>query len=574
VEEPIAVYEVGVEGLSPLTPPPSSPKVTRLADGQTGDGPTSRSIDETIAQIPKSAASEKSPHDSSAFAAAIRNPKVLAGLGLAAAGLLALIVFQALPSGDGATSDTGQGGLQHTGLGQSGGQSGADDPVPVSGNAAELLANALASYETDEAEAVDLFREAIKIDPELAVVPKTQKSGHKSGVFFADTTSDGKFLITVADVPLLWNMAGDGAATVLPGHDSIIEALAVSPRDDRLVTAGYDKIPRVWNLTVEDIAGTALPLAGNSEGITGHADGVRGVAWHPNDSYVFTVSNDPSIGIWKLGRATPEAPNGQVAKANRIMTNETMVTVVVDPGGRWLVTMNDPLDGSPAALAYRMSDVISTLDREAAPEPIRVTPNSVQAKRIAFASDHDGNAVLVVGDANGSVSLYEMSDTPELLSRANAHADFVESLRVVPGENLDVIVSGSADGSTLWWQTGATNREQTKVFSEQAIASVDVTSDGRWVASGSHDGSVWLWDAMDTNFKATRLPTDSMVHVVRFDPQSRWLMAGCDDGNVYIWDLKRAKLTATVKPSDPMNGDFDGPPKTIQSQPLTMLGNE
>ncbi len=433
-------------------------------------------------------------------------------------------------------------------------------------SAEKLFREALALFDEDEAIAVQLCREAIELDQVVFDVPMKELFGHKTGVIHADISPDGKHLVTVGDAPRLWDLTDlTLPSTLLDGHTDLVEAVAFSPRGDRLITAGYDKNPLVWNLTQGDVADTSFPL-------TDHAAAVLTVTWHPSEPIVVTTSDDPSIGIWRLGRATDGQPNGSVEASNRFMTTETMKAAVIDDQARWLVTISDPLGGSPAALAYRWDDVLNVLSVDASPKPITVSAKGIGARIIAFASDQDDHAVLVVGDNSGSVSLYEMSDSPKLISRSDAHSSFVEALRVIPGENSDVIVSGSIDGSVQWWKTGATDRKRKQFFSTQLISSVDASSDSRWVAAGSHDGSVWLWDAFAKDSAAIKLTTPSPIHVVQIDPKSRWLIAGCADGTIRCWSLKEAKLLALAQPT-PIDSNIDGPTKTIETRPLAARNN-
>lgn len=491
-------------------------------------------------------------------------PKVAAGIGTALVLVLILGLGAVFRGGGkengGQQGETNRAGNSDTQLAQ-GEQDDtiADSPLEPSRQAMKLLSQAIETYDLNESDATALFAQAVTLDSQPLLIDTGELVGHKGGVMLGEFVADGK-LVTVADEALLWRPDNTGP-TPLPGHTDAITAISLSPDGDRLVTSGYDTTPLVWNLTVDDVSRSALPLPG-------HADGVLATTWHPTEPIVVTTSNDPSIGIWKLGRATESAPQGIVAQEYRFQTETLMRRdcIAIDPQGRWIATVSDPIGEMRSALVYSWPEVSATLTTPGSPRPVSVT-TAVKARVIHFAGDHEGDASLVVGDDDGAVSLYALSSPPQLISRAIAHSTFVEAMKVVSTKNSDIVVTGSSDGTVHWWRTGATDEKRSQSLSAEPISSVDVSSQGRWVAAGSHDGTVWLWDTSGSSKNAARLEAGSMVHFVRIDPQGRWLIAGCDDGIVRRWDLRWVKLLAAVRPT-PIGTEFDGPIKIIESKPL------
>ncbi len=293
-------------------------------------------------------------------------------------------------------------------------------------------------------------------------------------------------------------------------------------------------------------------------------------AWHPSKSIVVTASSDPSIGVWKLGAANSENPNGTVTKAifpltETIRTNE----LTIDPQGQWLAAVSDPLSGTPSALVFAWEEVEDTLEKTFAPAPIQVT-TGLSARTIEFLRPRDDKAILAVGDEAGSISLYSLGETPKLVDRHQAHDSFVEAMAVARTDNSDVIASGSSDGTVSWWQIGATSEKRSLRLGSLPISSIALSADGRWIAAGCYDQSVWLWDTSVSQPAAvTQLPAGSRVHSVRFDPTGKKLTAGCDDGSVRTWDLVLAKLIAITSPTPIV--DSTGPTTTLETTPRTEL---
>lgn len=520
------------------------------ADQETGEN----FLDETLPQLEQQkpeASSSKSDAAESFLDSIKRQPKVLTGI---AAGVVVLLIVGAMKmsGGDQAPDQTTLD--PNPSLGE-------DVAVPIvpAPDPQSAFAEAIAKFDTNEMESVALAKSALKADQGLAFLePLVLK--HHASVEKLLFSSDGKYLVSAGSNPslALWNLTlPEFPATTLDGHDQLLNAIVLSPDGNRLLSVGFAGVPRVWNLGVADVAGSALELAALQ-------DSLMGATWHPSDPIVVTTSNEPSISVSQLGLASAEAPNGTVAKQGKFDASSELKenAVAIDSKGRWLATISDPFGGDPRALVYRWSEVIGTFTKAFAPSPIDVAPTR-NARFIGFVNDDpDGNAMLAIADQLGEVSLYALKDGENsLIARAKgAHADEVTAMRIARNANEDVVVTGSLASSVHWWKTGAAYGTKSVQLDEQpmGIASVDVSADGRWVAF-CQPGSAWLWDtSLDStgNLGAphalAQLPTSGRNPTsVRIDPSHRWLAAGCADGSILLWDLTTAKLISIAGPSTP-----------------------
>src|SRR6266568_7540618 len=69
-----------------------------------------------------------------------------------------------------------------------------------------------------------------------------------------------------------------------------------------------------------------------------------------------------------------------------------------------------------------------------------------------------------------------------------------------------------------------------------AVASVDYSPDGRYLATGSYDRTAKIWDAATGTEVATLRNHQGTVEAVRFSPDGRILATGSYDGTVRLWD--------------------------------------
>ena len=87
---------------------------------------------------------------------------------------------------------------------------------------------------------------------------------------------------------------------VLCGHEGTVSALAISPDNRWLATAGWDKIVRLWDLTAKNPS--ANPLA-----LCGHEDAVSALAISPDSHWLVTGSADKTVRLWDLTAHNPAA---------------------------------------------------------------------------------------------------------------------------------------------------------------------------------------------------------------------------------------------------------------------------
>ncbi|MGI9474349.1 MAG: WD40 repeat domain-containing serine/threonine protein kinase [Rubripirellula sp.] len=488
--------------------------------------------------------------------------RVLAATGIGA--ILCLLAFVIWgPSGGDAVSE--ERGIEETpGGSQPEVVDGDSGVLPSSDPTGEIdyLSRALEAFDSDEVEAVSLFRSALDSETPPVLEERTLH-GLQGPVMKMAVSSDGARLVAMADgpSPLVWE-TGDPQSEPIPllGHERLLHTFAIHPNDDRLLTAGADSTARVWELRQTDIRSTELDLEG-------HKQRIEAVGWHPVENLAVTASADLTLRLWEFGAPDADHPNGTVVPRSSFPVQENLVALQSDAGGRWLaaITMGEDLvDTKVDLLIYPWQ---SLLEMQGAPEPKRFAAENT--KHISFLNDPSG-AIVVSGDRGGSVSLYS-AESGELVTRFESHQADVEALKVISLEDFQVIVTGSADGTVERRQYGRTSRSMQREFcASLGVSCVDVSPDGRWLAAGCGDGSVWIWDSneeAESDVGAFRIETGSNgVDSVLLDEARNHLIVGCDDGAIRRYDLTVAKLMTLANPtlSD------DRPERQIKTPQISM----
>lgn len=171
----------------------------------------------------------------------------------------------------------------------------------------------------------------------------------------------------------IWSLASREplAETQQPG---VVYAVAVSPDDLALATAGSDKVVRLWNAKT---LAQKLPLEG-------HTGPVYGLAFHPQGGKLASVGWDRTIRIWDTG-------SGQLLKSWEGHSGDIW-GVVYSPNGARLATGGH--DGAVRLWNVETGEKIATY-----------LGHKIAIHSLAFS--HDG-ALLASGGRDGTVRVWKM----------------------------------------------------------------------------------------------------------------------------------------------------------------------
>lgn len=280
------------------------------------------------------------------------------------------------------------------------------------------------------------------IDGMVAGLPSSEPvviKGYQEPVQAVAISSNNRWLATgsIAGTVHLWNLQQPEVEVFeLPEPSDWINAMAITPNNDWLVTAGYDddddEIVRLWDLTAEDPSTEAILLKG-------HQKEVLAVAMTPDGDRLLTADYDGMVYLWDL-----MAPNS---------------------------------DQTPTLRHKAHDDYINAM---------AITPDS---RRLVTA---DGNGMIKVWD------LHTLSTQKEAIKQFAAHKGDIRTVAISP--NGRWLVSAGSDKRVLLWNLEDLSAPSIELTAhQQAVRAVAISPDNHWLVSASYDKTVRVWDLTGEN---------------------------------------------------------------------------
>ncbi|MFQ3535202.1 MAG: PQQ-binding-like beta-propeller repeat protein [Aggregatilineales bacterium] len=236
------------------------------------------------------------------------------------------------------------------------------------------------------------------------------RDAHASDIFGCAISPDNRWAVSAGQdkVLRLWELPSGNLLRTLEGHTEAIWRCAISPDGQWLVSASADHSLRIW-----DCASGAARFV-----LRGHTDQVNGCDISPDGRYIASVSADGTARLWLAEDGSQYSKLGGHG-------DSSVLVCTFSPDGQYLATGG--YDKKIKLWAVRTGALLATLEGHT---------HNVQA--LAFSPNGEW---LLSGARNGGLRLWRLSD------RACLHSVFVDrsvtNCAFLPDGERIMIASGS-----------------------------------------------------------------------------------------------------------------------------------
>ena len=353
------------------------------------------------------------------------------------------------------------------------------------------------------------------------------------------------------------------------GHSDIVRSVAFSPDGQYIVSGGWDKTLKLWDVETGREFRTFV----------GHIDQVFSVSFSPDGRYILSGSLDNTMKIWdvktgkelrKFGNPKPIelpisfvnfgksnflavafSPDGKqiisggggyilklwdVATGRELRTydgriplfSNSVTSVAFSPDGRYILSAGN--DKVPKLWDVSTSKILRTFGQSSS-----IFSNNVH--HVAFSPD--GRYIMT--NNNKIVKLWEVYTGREIRTFTRHSKDLSKDFlrdAVFSPDGQHILTVGS--DNTLRLLDVTTGRELRTFAEDSASFPVAFSSDGRYIlsGSGSADKALKLWDVPSGRKLRTFVGHSDHAFSATFSPDGRYILSGSLDKTMKLWDVE------------------------------------
>ncbi|NJM87173.1 MAG: hypothetical protein HC847_08235 [Hydrococcus sp. RU_2_2] len=287
---------------------------------------------------------------------------------------------------------------------------------------------------------------------------------------------------------------------ILKGHEDRVNAVAVSPDGQKIVSGSWDKTLRLWNPEGNPI----------EKPFRGHEGEITSVAFSGDGKTIASGSGDGTVRLWNAKGIAIGMP---------MWGHEGDVTSVAFSQDGQIIASGG-VDGT-----VRLWD----LQGNSIGQPFYGHEGDITS--VAFSGD---GQTIASGGGDGTVRLWDLQGTP-IGEPFRGHEDKVAGIAFSPDGQL--IASGSWDATVkLWDLQGKAIGKPFRGHDDYVIA-IAFDPQGTTIASGSSDKTIRLWDLHGNRIGKPLRGHKSSIRSLIFSPDGTTIISASTDKTLRLWDM-------------------------------------
>jgi WD40 repeat protein len=379
-------------------------------------------------------------------------------------------------------------------------------------------------------------------------------TGHEDSVNTVAITPDGKRLISTGIMhtfplrsfilPLqrkLIEVEGDEIFKILLKKNFSLSRMLMS------YSSSTEASLKFWNLeTREEI----FPLT-----LTKHSYPIEAVAVTPDGNRLISVYSDDTLKVWSL--ETGEELLHIKLKTKRFNQVWRFIYSIYKT---IFFLRNGIRDGAYRCVVFLAFASVLNMILIVVDIIFKVIGASPRKKAVAVTPD--GKQVISASNS-GTLKAWNL-ETGEELFPLMAHSDSVNAVAVTPdGKQM---ISSSPDNTLKVWNLETENGVFTFIWNlitgrqlftltghSNSVNAVAVTPDGKQVISASDDNTLKVWDLSSREVIATFTGHNNSVNAVAVTPDSKQVISASDDNTLKVWNLETGEVIASFTGESPIN---------------------
>ncbi|MDX2031636.1 MAG: AAA-like domain-containing protein [Blastocatellia bacterium] len=301
----------------------------------------------------------------------------------------------------------------------------------------------------------------------------------------------------------LWDSTDGSLLASLPGHTQLIWEIAFSPDGTMLASSSWDRTVRFWDLATRREIGR----------LQGHTDNVTGIAFSPDGKTLASAGWDKQVKLWDLS-------TGQ-EKMTLAGAENWVWSVAFSPNGKLVAAASEDK-------TIRLWD--------AATGRLLRTIEAFERSVYGIAFSHDG--VKLAGcSENGQTRIFQVA-TGKDLGTLDTRSFAVSTVAFSPDDKR--IATAGIDRIIRLWDAASMKLIREVKGHAEGIRAIRFSHDGRTIATAADDQTVKLWDVADLDREdVLRLPAGG-VESLQISPDDRMIVYASGE-TLFLWNVAAQK---------------------------------